>query len=356
MDHWELPQLLKRRMIRKAKRQTARSSHIISNRDDTGLGSSIAVDPFSMDSQSTVVLESDEQKQYQDEDDENENENRRRMDEVKKISDTECLFTSSLVTKYGGSTFAVGTMFTLVPGSDVDILALEFNAQIDASVPTKVYYKEGDFSGSTSDASQWTLLADTTAQIAPGGADDNEEDGGAIIPIQDFTPASLSAGTKYSFYVHVEGGSSILKVQTNDTALVGDDFFTDNLGIITLQTGVSLNDGPFPSSFGDPVQFAGRLHHRSTQNCDATRTSTVVEFQFAVNAEPVDSVMSALSDAVQKSIEAVIVLDTDLLQYQKFQSLEINYVQSAFMGRSGTYHAAKTTQSTITICHVLTHH
>ncbi len=253
---------------------------------------------------------------------------RRRADEVQKVSATECLYTTSLETSHEGSIFATGTMFTLVPNSPIDILTLEFDAQIDTLMAAKVYYKEGDFSGSTSDQSQWTMLADTAAQVAPG-------DTGAIIPTGDFTPATLTAGTKYSFYLHLESGNTILKVQSGGDTLIGDDAFTDPLGIMTLQTGVSLNEGPFPTTFGEAVQFSGRLHYRTSQDCNSVRTSTIVELEFAVNENPEEAVMSALSDSVKKSIDAIIILDPDLIKYEKFHSLEIANVEAAFMGRSG---------------------
>jgi hypothetical protein len=256
---------------------------------------------------------------------------RRRADQVEKISQTECLFTTSLGTEYGGSTFAVGNMFTVVPSAVVEVLTLEFDAQIqaDSNLAAKVYYKEGDFSGATNDQSQWTLLADTTAQASPGGE-------GAIIPARDFSPATLNAGTQYSFYLHIQGGNDIMKVRSADS-LIGENFFTDDLGLMALQVGVSLSEGPFPNSFTEPVEFSGRIHYKTTQECDSVRTTSLVELEFAVNENPEATVMSDLSAAVHKAIDAVIILDADLIKYNKFHSLEIVKVESNFMGRSGEY-------------------
>lgn len=254
---------------------------------------------------------------------------RRRADEVEKISQTECLFTTSLGTEYGGSTFVAGNMFTVVPSSVVEVLTLEFDAQIRAAsdLATKVYYKEGDFSGATSDAAQWTLLADTTARAAPGGE-------GAIIPAGAFTRVTLDAGSQYSFYLHIQGGNDIMKLKTSDK-LIGEEFFTDGLGLLALQVGVSLSEGPFPSTFTGPAEFSGRIHYKSTQECDSVRTTSFVELEFAVNENPEENVMQDLSEAVQKAIDAVIILDPDLIKFDKFHSLEIVNVESSFMGRSG---------------------
>jgi hypothetical protein len=256
---------------------------------------------------------------------------RRRADQVEKISKTECLFTTSLATQNGGSTFAVGNMFTVVPSVVMEVLTLEFDAQVQAgsNLAAKVYFKEGDFSGATSDPSRWTLLADTTAQLSPDGK-------GAILPARDFTPATLSAGKQYSFYLHIQGGSDIMKVRSSDS-LIGEAFFKDDLGLLALQVGVSLSDGPFPNSFNAPAEFSGRIHYKSTQDCDSVRTNSVVELEFAVNENPDEAVMEELSEAVQKAIDAVIILDPDLIKFDKFHSLEIAKVDSKFMGRSGEY-------------------
>lgn len=263
---------------------------------------------------------------------------RRRTDEVEKISQTECLFTTSLATENGGATFAVGHMFTVLPSAAIEILTLEFDAQIRAgsNMAAKVYYKEGDFSGATSNPELWTLLADTTAQTAPagGGAGDEEAETGAIIPASDFTRVTLNAGQQYSFYLHMEGGNDVMKVKSAD-GLIGENVVSDKLGLLSLQRGVSLSDGPFPNAFSAPAEFSGRLHYKTTQECDSVRTSSIVELEFAINENPEADVMNDLSAAVQKAIDAVVILDPDLIKFDKFHSLEIVGANSGFMGRSG---------------------
>lgn len=254
----------------------------------------------------------------------------RRADEVEKIGQDDCLFTTSVKTPYSGWESATGTMFTLVPSMAMDILTFEFDAtDYSTDLRTQVYYKPGDFSGATSDASQWTLLANTVAQFDPDGV-------GAIIPASDFTTASLNAGESYSFYLHFLGGNNVLKF-TPASNLIGQDFYTDESSAMTLQVGVALTEGPFPSKFSEPAEFGGRIHYRTVQHCDSARSLTVVELEFAVDAEPVAELIADLSEAVQKAIDATVILDTELVKYSKFHSMEIVGVESAFMGRSGAF-------------------
>lgn len=255
---------------------------------------------------------------------------RRRADEVEKLSKTECLYTTSLQTPYGGNTQATGTMFTVLPRASLEVLTFEFDSNNntgDESLPVVVYYKEGDFSGTTSDPRQWTQLAETTARRVPGDGP------GWIVPSSEFTGVTLAEGTTYSFYIHVQTGQDVLRMRSADN-LIGDIFYTDSLELLSVQTGVAL-DGAFPSTFSELTQFSGRLHYKTTQQCDTVRTSTVVELEFAVNENPEEEVMEALSEAVRKSIEAVVILDVDLIQFDKYHGLEIVGVESAFMGRSG---------------------
>ena len=251
----------------------------------------------------------------------------RRADAVERLNQTECLFSTSMETAGNPSTFAMGTMFLVAPNSPLDILTIEFYAQEEKNMTVQVYYKEGNFSGVTNDPSQWTKLADSVARPMPGTQY-------AVIPAADFTPASLNAGIKYSFYIHLAGGSNILKVQSAANSLIGDTYFTDALGLLSLEVGVALDNGPFPSSFAEPAQFAGRIDYESKQTCDSVRTSTIVELQFAVNAEPTSTVMSDLSAAVQEAIQTVMTSDPKLIAYEDYASLEFGNVDSAFMGRS----------------------
>jgi hypothetical protein len=253
-------------------------------------------------------------------------ESRRRLDEVEKVGQTECRLTTSLQTEYGGTGRANGSMFTVVPTSAMEVLTLEFDTATESTVSVAVYFREGDFSGVTNDPRQWSLLTETEAQRIPG-------EPGVIIPASDFLPVSLQADTTYSFYLLMKSGQDALRMILVDT-LIGENFFNDTLGLISVQTGVAL-DSAFPNSFLEPAQFSGRIHYKTTKPCESVRVSSVVELEFAVNEDPTEEVMAALSDAVRKSIEAIVILDVELIQYDKYDGLEITNAESAFMGITG---------------------
>ena len=99
--------------------------------------------------------------------------------------------------------------------------------------------------------------------------------------------------------------------------------------------GVNLEDGPFPDKFVAALEFPGRIHYRTALPCEQIRTTTQVEFKWAVNSEADGDVIAALSDAVEGAISALMISNPNLIRFEKFHILELMEVDSGFQGRSG---------------------
>jgi len=264
---------------------------------------------------------------------------RRRMDEVERIGTSQqCRWTTSLQTESGEEgeeEQANGIMFTLLSNSTIEILTLEFHVvtQIpDVAVPVTVHYRKGDFSGVVNDPSSWSLLAETEAQPMPS----MEDPAAMIIPTSQFAPLTLEADTVYSLYLHATSGVDILRLQMLPDSLIGEPFAMDRLGLLSVYTGTAL-ESEFPNAFQQTAQFSGRIHFKATQPCERTRSISIVELQFAVNEDPDEDVMTALSRAVHIAIETIMAQNDDLGQFQEYHGLEIDSVESAFMGIVGEY-------------------
>jgi hypothetical protein len=99
--------------------------------------------------------------------------------------------------------------------------------------------------------------------------------------------------------------------------------------------GVNLDDGPFPDTFAAASEFPGRIHYRTLLPCEQIRTTTEMELQWAVNSEPEEDVIAALSEAVEGAISALMISDPNLIRLDKFHMLELMETKSGFQGRSG---------------------
>ena len=255
----------------------------------------------------------------------------RRQDEVERFGNLDCRLTTSMVTPYQGRNTAKGTMFTVDVKEPIDLLGLEFDAydyDVDgvvlADLSVEVFYRQGDYSGVTSDPSQWIELTNSEMYLEPNGE-------GAIIPSQNFNSVTLEAGSTYSFYLSFQT-SGVLKIQ-NSKKMIGDIYERDDA--LDLMVGVSLDDGPFPESFYQPADFGGRLHYRSLRSCTRALTTTNVELQFAINNDPEEEYMNALATAVENAMSALSILNPDLVRYTQNHLLELQQVTPHFQGRSG---------------------
>jgi hypothetical protein len=250
----------------------------------------------------------------------------RRADEVEIYGDLDCPLTASLETKYKGWVTAAGTMFTVRPMAALDVLSFEFDAfELAQDLSVQVYYRKGGFSGVNNYPFQWEKLADAEAQFAPDGK-------GAIIPASDFTAVSLEAGETYAFYLHFPQ-NNVFRTKPSERQ-IEEDYLSDN--VLGIQVGVNLDDGPFPDTFAAASEFPGRIHYRTLLPCEQIRTTTEMELQWAVNSEPEEDVIAALSEAVEGAISALMISDPNLIRLDKFHMmLELMETKSGFQGRSG---------------------
>lgn len=251
----------------------------------------------------------------------------RSLDEVERVGTLDCRLMTSMKTDYGGFAKAKGTMFSLTVKERLDLLSMEFDIAEGISggdVAMEVYYRKGEFSGYTNDQQQWTKLADTIFYLAPDGK-------GAIIPTNEFTTVTMEPGQKYSIYLSFQ--SDVLKLKTSKQ-LIGELY--QSTDILDLYVGVTLDDGPFPNTFGIASDFAGVLHYRTLLPCSRVLMTTSVPMEFAINENPDPDTLNELADAVKKAITALITLNPTLIRYEKFHELELQDVASGFQGRSGT--------------------
>jgi hypothetical protein len=255
----------------------------------------------------------------------------RRQDEVEILDSFRCLVTTSLKTeRYISNIGAKGIMFNIQAVDDAELLSLEFAVErtAPASMLVQVFYREGSFSGVNGRPQEWTQVADTLALLSPDSKT-------AIVPAVDFTVIAMKANTEYALYVSLQT-ADVLKAYTS-VGSIGDVYDTD--GIMQRKVGVRFNEGPFPQTLGDgqAVEFEGALHYKSPQLCTDILITTDVEVEFAVDDDPTETLLSALSQSVMDAMGAILVLDPVLGQYKKTQLLKVREVTPGFAGRSGTY-------------------
>jgi hypothetical protein len=244
----------------------------------------------------------------------------RREDEVERVGKSDCQLTTSIKTDYNGRLGATGTMFTIQPTEALEMLTLEFDAfELAKDLRVQVYYRKGEYHDVVNDPQKWTKLADSVAQLAPDFR-------GAIIPTNDFRSVSLDPGETYAIYLHFQIGTA-MRIRSSDK-LIGEMYESNEM--LQMFVGVSLNDGPFPDTIDQAADFSGIIHYRIRGPCEAIRTTTDVELEFAVNEDPEADIMAALSDAVEGAITALMMLNPNLIRYKRFHLLELVEVESNF--------------------------
>jgi hypothetical protein len=257
---------------------------------------------------------------------------RRRADEVVRVGGDNCILTTSLATDYslgqGQGSSSRGIMTTFEASREIELLTLEFNAFENVEESTvQVYYKEGSWSGVASDPRQWTKLADTSARIAP-------DERGAIISTSDFTPVTIKASVEYSLYLHFDQ-NDVLRVSSPETGGIGE--VADSNTVLTSFMGVSLADGPFPTTgFDNIAAFEGVFHYLEVARpCHETVTTSDIVLEFAINSDPEEQVMGELAEVVEAVMDALMTSDETLREYQYEHLLRIGAITSIFKGRSG---------------------
>jgi len=176
----------------------------------------------------------------------------------------------------------------------------------------------------TDNPDQWTLLADTTAQLSP-------DKSSAIVPAADFTSVELQPQQTYSLYLHFSS-TNVFKYRSADS-LIGETF--DSNELLDVKVGVTLKDpNPFPKTFDLSSNFNGVVHYRTSQSCTSVLTTSTVDLEFAINDDSTADNMAALEEAVKAAVSSVFTLDPKLIQYTKNHMLELTSVNANFQGRS----------------------
>ena len=295
-------------------------------------------------------------------------------EEVELIGTSDCRLTTSLETSttyhHGGGddeTMAAGIMFTIQSKEfDVEILTLEFDtttflevvdgdgsttsdyeypsSSTSSEIPVEVYYKTGDFvtddGAINDDATKWIQVSQTSAIISP----DLQS---AIIPVQDFTPVTVFANSLISIYITTEvlqttsDDNPKIKFKSSTQSLIGstsreDTTMVVNYGAAFHDEDYDNDDGSFPNSPSSQVvvaEFLGTIHYRTLQECSNVVTTTQVILELAIDGDPTEMILTAINNAVEDSIQALLILNSNLATYTKFFFLNMVHVNTGFMGR-----------------------
>ena len=115
--------------------------------------------------------------------------------------------------------------------------------------------------------------------------------------------------------------------------------------LLQMFTGVSLqSDGAFSSSVLQEVSdFIGVLHYQVIQPCEEIRTTTLVDLDFAINESPQSDIVLSLNEAVEGALNALMVLNANLIRFERFHMLEIVQVNSNVKQGYGKYGFSTTT-------------
>ncbi len=148
-----------------------------------------------------------------------------------------------------------GVMFDITVGSN-DIVVSTFWVSQDATENVAIFYKNGTFVGSETNAAAWTFL---DSAITPGNGN------GTMDSIPVSLNLLLTANTTYGFYITQTNNSNIN--YTNGTT-VGNVLASN--ADLTIYEGAGLSY-PFGSTF-TPRNFNGMINY-----CQATVTSTKIQ-------------------------------------------------------------------------------
>ena len=278
---------------------------------------------------------------------------RRQLDYVGRITETECSLTTSINTNDGGgtSTAATGVMFTMEVTEPIDLLTLEFQlsetaTNVDGVINNvQVYYRQGDFTDAINQPSLWTILADTNAHLVENAA-------GAIVPVNQFESATFSPGQVYSIYVI----STVAASQVD--AAIGTISSEDES--VSVRTGVSLEGNEaFPASYTQIANFNGVVHYRvNNKSCQQMTTTTEVGLEFAVDEEPLDTVISGLTSVVSAAVQEVIDTNPTMQRYKELHLLSVVDANTGFQGKSEKcpeeFERCSVFMTTVTLSHLET--
>lgn len=194
------------------------------------------------------------------------------------------------------ASIATGSMFAVIAKDNIEILSFEFESfASDEEVEVEIFTLEGDnYLDESSNPNAWTLLSQTTAIKSP-----DEGDGSFMIaPRADMkTSIPLRRGEARSFYVSLRTSDDLRLLQSTDKKrlLTGQEFYSDSM--LRTDVGVGMRSGSFGDSIVMDRAFQGRIHYRSTQDCQDFAVQSQFVLTFAVSA-------SMLADEFQLALKA----------------------------------------------------
>lgn len=251
------------------------------------------------------------------------------QEEERRLQSTDCSLYRSETTNYNIDNPAVttfsGIMFTIVPnpnpititGFDVDVRLDLVDAPEDLAI--QVYTKLGEFDESYTDPTQWTLIADTIAVVAP-------EKNGVIIPAQSFTPVDAANGQVQSFYLTMNKAiidNTVYALEkTGELSWAGKDLSTF--------VGVGFAAPSFPGEFDltvDP-QFAGIIYYEPTTGECASDTVVMTEILFDFLFASQVTAIGNVNQIVSQTMDQLIQDTPELQQLEALYSLKIESVET----------------------------
>lgn len=154
--------------------------------------------------------------------------------------------TKLISTVFDGSSFAKGNMFDIKAIHDATIMNFDINLQTAAAADVQVYYKDGSFVGSETNAADWTLIANYFAVPSAGLGNPTR------IPVDLYQ--NITAGNTYGIYIVV---TSTNNLATTSGTTIGALYRTD--GNIEIYEGKNVS-GLFGANIG-PRVWNGRINY-----------------------------------------------------------------------------------------------
>lgn len=154
----------------------------------------------------------------------------------------------SITTTYNGASFSKGNMFDIKALHDAMLMTIDINLQTTAPADVQVYYKNGTFVGSETNAADWTIIASQFAVPSSGIGNPTR------IPIDIYQP--VLAGNTYGIYIVITSANNL--ASTSGTS-VGALYKTD--GILEIYEGKNVN-GVFGANIG-PRVWNGTIRYLS---------------------------------------------------------------------------------------------
>lgn len=206
-------------------------------------------------------------------------------------------------------------MFELIAKSTIEITELEIDVRWDLisknSVEVDVHvFEGGNYDMAANDASQWEMVAQTTARR-------QGETSSALL--QNMSPIQIEKGRRVAIYIALRNEpTAVLDYTAYALDKTGEE--ADANSDIQLLVGLGFVRGPSFATPADKVldpQFAGVLHYSKPIRCAVLSSHTVAQFIFLLEQEDVSTLNSALAVAVANACEKLVDSYPMLQQWEK---------------------------------------